>query len=287
MASRRAPRVVRERVDSGLAELVADGDGPRGWTLRIDGTPQSHVELDDPTDLRFEYVRRLARLADLALPPRKPMRALHLGGGGLTLARYIAATRPRSTQLAAEADAALVALVRRELPLDRTWRLKVRTGDAREVLSRCPPGAYDLVVQDVFASARTPAHLTSVEFVRAASDALGDAGWYAANLADGGALAFVRAQVATVRAVFAHAVLIGDTAVLHGRRFGNLVLVAGHRPLPVTEIAILMTADPAPGRVEHGVALDRFTGGAHPVTDATSRPSPPPPDELFAPVGRD
>ncbi|WP_372452628.1 spermidine synthase, partial [Pseudonocardia nigra] len=118
---------------TGLVELVADVDRPRAWTVFVDGTPQSHVDLDDPTHLQFEYVRRLGRVVDAAAPPRRPLRAMHLGGAGFTLARYVAATRPRSTQQVVEVDGPLVEFVRRELPPDRTWRLKVRTGVAREV----------------------------------------------------------------------------------------------------------------------------------------------------------
>ena len=44
-------------VDTGRAELVPDGDGRRGWTLVVNGVPSSHVDLDDPTRLDFEYVR--------------------------------------------------------------------------------------------------------------------------------------------------------------------------------------------------------------------------------------
>jgi spermidine synthase len=75
-------------------ELVPDPDRPRAWTLVVDGTPQSHVDLDDPRHLEFEYMRRLGHLIDLAAPPARPLRVLHLGAGALTLARYVAATRP-------------------------------------------------------------------------------------------------------------------------------------------------------------------------------------------------
>ncbi len=44
-----------ETVDGGLAELIPDRDRPRAWTLLIDGAPQSHVDLDDPAHLSFEY----------------------------------------------------------------------------------------------------------------------------------------------------------------------------------------------------------------------------------------
>jgi spermidine synthase len=43
--------------------------------------------------------------------------ALHLGGGALTLPRYLAHTRPGSRQLVAEVDDALTDLVREHLPL--------------------------------------------------------------------------------------------------------------------------------------------------------------------------
>src|SRR6202046_5207736 len=106
---------VQAEVASGVAELVADADRPRAWTLRVDGVPQSHVDLDDPQYLEFEYMRRLGHLLDLAAPAGEPLRVLHLGAGGLTLARYVAATRPGSRQLAIESDAALAEVVRRRL----------------------------------------------------------------------------------------------------------------------------------------------------------------------------
>lgn len=188
-------------VDSGIAELVPDPDVSDAWTLCLNGTPQSHVDLEDPTRLEFEYVRRLAHVADLAAPPGAPLRVMHLGGGALTLPRYIATTRPRSAQQAVEIDAALIDLVLARLPLDRAWRVRIRHGDARAVLAEAPEGVFDLVVTDVFAGARTPAHLTSVEYVSLAARALGPAGVYAANIADGGELAFARAQVATAGGV--------------------------------------------------------------------------------------
>src|ERR1039458_611719 len=88
----------REDIDSGVAELVADADRPRAWTLRVDGIPQSHVDLDDPLYLEFEYMRRLGHLADLAAPAGEPLRVMHLGGGGLTLARYVGAAHNGESQ---------------------------------------------------------------------------------------------------------------------------------------------------------------------------------------------
>jgi spermidine synthase len=266
----------------GDAELVRELDRPRAWTLYIDGVPHSHVDLDDPLYLDFEYVRRLGHLIDLAAPPGEPLSVLHLGAGALTLARYVAASRPGSGQRAVDNDAALVELVRAELPLPARSRIRVRIGDAREVLEAMWPGSFDVVIVDVFAGGHTPASLTSAEFAQAAAAALRGAGILAVNVADGPPLAHARAQVATVGSVFGHVCLIADAAVLRGRRFGNLVLAASREPLPTDRLIRLTAADAMPGRVVEGPALDRFAAGAKPVTDASARPSPTPPGNMFA-----
>jgi len=144
-------------------ELLRDADRRAAWMLLIDGVPQSHVDLDDPGYLDFEYVRRIGHVIDEAAPAGQPLRVLHLGAGALTLARYVASTRPGSPQLAVELDAALVDLIRLRLP-PRNPRLRVRVGDARAELERLRPGSFDVVIADVFAGGRTPAHLTSAEF---------------------------------------------------------------------------------------------------------------------------
>ncbi|MEO3978908.1 fused MFS/spermidine synthase [Streptomyces sp. CAU 1734] len=275
------PETVVAQVDGGVAELIPDPEVPHGWSLLIDGAPQSHVDLADPARLTFAYQRRLGHVADLAAPAGQPLRAVHLGGGAFTLARYIAATRPRSTQQVLEVDAPLVQLVRERLPLDARARIRVRSADARAGLGRIPDGWADLIIADVFSGARTPAHLTSTEFLAEVRRVLGPGGQYAANLADGPPLAHLRAQVATAAAVFPELALAADPAVLRGRRFGNAILLASDLPLPVAELTRRVATDPHPGRVEHGRELIDSTGGALAVTDANARPSPAPPPAVF------
>jgi spermidine synthase len=270
-------------------ELLADLDRPRAWMLLIDGIPQSHVDLDDPRHLEFEYVRRFGHLVDLAAPPGTPLRVLHLGGGGLTLARYVATTRPGSGQLAVESDAEVAELVRRRLPLARparprtgAGRIRVRIADARAAMEQVPAGSFDVLVADAFAGGRTPAHLTSVEFTAAAARALAPAGIYTANIGDGPPLAHARGRVAAVRAVFSHVGVIAEAAVLRGRRFGNLVVAASDHELPVAGLIRGLAADPFPARLVAGAALDRFIAGSAPITDAHAEPSPAPPPGAFA-----
>lgn len=278
---RQAREALVEEVDGGLAELLPDRERPGAWTLLVDGAPQSHVDLDDPAYLDFEYQRRLGHVADLVAPPGRPVQVLHLGGGALTLARYVAVTRPRSTQQVVERDTALVQLVRRALPLDPAARIRVRGTDAREGLAKVPDGWADLVIADVFSGARTPAHLTTAEFLTDVRRALKPAGWYAANIADGPPLAHLRGQLATAATVFPELALVADPAVLRGKRFGNAVLVGAGQPLPVAELTRRSAGDPHPARVEHGRGLVDFGGGAAPVTDATAVASPAPPSSVF------
>ncbi|MFJ7066096.1 spermidine synthase [Streptomyces sp. NPDC101115] len=272
--------VIRD-VDHGTARLMPDVDTERGWLLTVDGAPQSYVDLDDPSHLEFEYARRLAHVVDLVTDEGAPLDAVHLGGGALTLPRYVAATRPGSRQQVAEADRGLLALVAEHLPLPPDSGVAVHGADAREWLEAAPDDSADLLIADVFGGSRVPAHLTSVEYARQARRVLRPGGTYAANLADGAPFAFLRSQLATFAAVFPELALIAEPAVLRGRRFGNAVLVASDREIDVAGLARRTAADPFPARVEWGDAVDRFTGDARPVRDADAVPSPVPPDGAF------
>jgi spermidine synthase len=263
-------------------ELLGDADRPRAWMLLADGVPQSYVDLDDPSHLELEYLQRLGHVIELAAPAGVPLRVLHLGGGALTLARYAAATRPGSRQLAAESDASVARLVRLRLPLDQPGRITVRVADARAVLEQVPARSFDVVIADAFAGARTPAHLTSAEFAVAASRALAPSGIFAANVSDGPPLAHARGRVAAIRSVFSHACVIAESAVLNGSQFGNLVVVAAHRELPVGELARRAAADQVPAVLVEGPALDRLVAGAAPITDANPVPAAIPPPGIYA-----
>jgi spermidine synthase len=276
-----APVPRRTPVRGGIAELLADADRDGSWMLLVDDTPQSHVDLDDPTHLEFEYVRRMGHVVDLAAEEERPLDVVHLGGGALTLPRYVAVTRPGSRQRVVEVDEPLTELVRSSLPLPRGARIRVRADDARAGLSALANDSADIILTDVFAGARTPAHLTSTEFQAEVRRVLRPDGVCAVNVADGPPLRFARSQVATLRAVFPHVCLLAEPGTLRGRRFGNLVAVASGRPLPVADLSRRCAADPMPARVVDGHDVVAFAGTAAPVRDADAVPSPEPPADVF------
>lgn len=274
----------RARLGDGTIARVLPSAYTSGYELDVDGTPQSHVDLDDPTHLHFEYVARMGAVIDLLRLPGQPLTAVHLGAGALTIPRYVEATRPGSRQQVVELEQPLVDLVRTHLPLPRNASLRVRIGDARAVTAKLPAGltgAVDLLVSDVYAGAQTPAHLTTVEFYRDAARLLAPDAVLLVNVADGAGLAFARRQVATVREVLEHVVVLAEVQVLKGRRFGNLVIVASASPLPVEWLPRLMAAGPHPAKVAQGAEIDEFVRGARPATDGDATASPKPLPSLF------
>ncbi|MFS4097424.1 spermidine synthase [Streptomyces sp. AF1A] len=272
---------VTRTTDHGTAKLMPDVDRERAWLLTVDGAPQSYVDLDEPTHLEFEYARRLGHVLDTVGEAGQALDMVHLGGGALTLPRYVAATRPGSRQRVVEADRGLLELVAEYLPLPEGSGVSLYAADARAWLESAPDSTADVLIADVFGGSRVPAHLTTLAYAREAERVLRPNGVYLANLADAAPFGFLRSQLATLGEFFEELALIAEPGVLRGRRFGNAVLAASHRPLDVAALARRVAADVFPARVEHATALRDFIGSARPVQDADAVPSPLPPDGAF------
>jgi spermidine synthase len=263
----------------GRIELLADDDRPGGWLLLIDRIRQSYVDLDDPTYLDFEYVQAFADVLD-ALPDG-PLAVTHIGGGGGTFARYVAHTRPGSSQIVLEPDTAVTALVRARLPFPRGARIRIRPVDGRAGVAALRDVSADVVVLDAFHGGRVPAELTTAEFLADVSRVLRPDGVLLTNVADGPPVRYTRRLVAAARGAFGSVLLIAEPSVLRGRRHGNVVLAASRADLPVDEIRRASARAAFPRTVTAGPALTRFTAGAPPLTDADPLRSPQPPDEFW------
>lgn len=258
--ARTVPDVPRE------PHVVPDRDDPRGLTVVVGGVPSSYVHLDDPTRLEFEYVRWAGDLLDVVAAAGEPLHTLHVGGAGCTLARYVAATRPRSRQVVLENDPAVVELARTTFGYSRRSGFRLREADGLEGLRDLHDGFFDVVVRDAFAGDTTPHHLTTTTFVRQVARVLAAGGVYVANVADRPGLGLVRREAATVSALFAHVALVGETQHLRGRRYGNVLLVASRRPLPVADLTRRVVAGPVPARVVPPADVRRLVTGAEPIT---------------------
>ncbi len=233
-----------------------------------DGQPQSHVDLDDPTYLAFDYVRRLADMVDLCAVREAPLRVVHIGGAGLTLPRYVGHTRPESHQIVLEPDEAVTELVRRELPLPRRSGIKIRPVPGRAGVAALRDQSAEVVVLDAFLDGTVPVDLLTVEQVEQVARVVAATGWYVLNLTGAAPFQGVRRSLAALRTVFPHVVVGAEPATLRGRREGNLVVVGSRAELPIDALRERAASSAAPYRLLDESQTSDTLGGGRPWTDA-------------------
>ena len=258
--------------------LVPDPDHAGAWFVRVDGTDQSWIDPDDPTRLEFDYQQRIADIIDAAADAGERLRIIHLGGAGMGLARYTAATRPTSPQIVCEPDASLTEAVREVAPLPKRSGIKVRAVDARSGVAEMPADYADLVILDAFSGAQVPAELVTREFFDEVRRILRPGGIIVANTTDQSPFRHAR-RVAATLAQFGQILVSAEPATLRGRRFGNIIVTMRvGAALPVDDLARAAARSVFPYRLLHGTHVQRWYAGARPFTDADTEPSPPPPN---------
>ncbi|WP_413471073.1 fused MFS/spermidine synthase [Streptomyces peucetius] len=252
--------------------VVADPDRGSGRTLVLDGLRHSYVDIEDPTFLQFTYVRAMASVVEAVFPEGEPLAVYHLGGGGLTFPRYLAATRPGTRSLVSEIDSEVVRVGRDRLGLGSVAGIEVRTEDGRLGLRRLAAGSRDLVVGDAFGGVSVPWHLTTVEAMADMRRVLDEDGVYVANLIDHGGLAFARAEVATLGETFEHVALVGEPtdiglvpAAAPGG--GNMVVLASNRSVDLRAVQEALDARQTGWKITTGDDLVSWTGDAELLTD--------------------
>ncbi|WP_329001142.1 fused MFS/spermidine synthase [Kribbella sp. NBC_00709] len=267
-----APRPCEVETAYHCARVVADPGREGGRTLYLDQLRHSYVDLDDPTYLEFEYIKNFAAAINGSWQGERPLDVLHVGGGGLTMPRYLTATRPGSKHQVYEIDPAVVELDKRELGVRTGPELAVTVQDGRLGVRSEATDSRDLVLMDAFSGQSVPWHLTTRELITDVRRVLRPDGIYLINVIDHGPVRFARAEVKTLQAVFPYVGLITRT----NGSGGNFVLVASDRPIDVPAIT---------GRLEPGMELQdnptAFAGNAPVLTDDYA-----PVDQLLTPYGQ-
>ena len=252
-----------------IAVVEEDGDAD-GRTLVLDGLTHAFVDVADPTVLRYGYVRRFADAAAPTLAAIDEPAVLHVGGGGFTFPRYLAAADPSLRQTVLELDPVVLDVARTRLGFMPTPQTDVVLGDARRSIERLPDAAYDVIAADAFGGLAVPWHLTTREFVAELGRVLRPGGVVVANLIDYPPLGFVRAEVATLAERFDHVAVIGGTPTIEGRAGGNVVLVASDAPLDMAaiEAGIGAWGETETTSIVHAPdAVAAFVGGASVLRD--------------------
>lgn len=252
-------------------DVVADPARADGRTLVLDRLRHAYVDLSDPTHLEFGYIRWFAEAAGGPIGASGGQAdVLHIGGGGFTFPRYLAARHPATRHVVLELDPVVLETAIQDLGLrpggDRT--LDVRLGDARQTIGPLPDDGFDLVVGDAFGGLSVPWHLTTAEFLSEVDRVLRPDGRYLMNLIDGPDLAFVRAETATLRQRFTHVAVIASPVTLDARAGGNVVLLASHEPLDTEAIRVRIGLGSGAAMLVSGEpAFDTFIARAPVLTD--------------------
>lgn len=212
--------------------VTQDDERPDGRRLVLDDLDHSYVDLADPAHLEFWYVGRIAAAIDAFAPPGR-IDVVSLGGGALTLPRWVRATRPGSEQTVLEIDPELVRFVEDQLGYRPGPDIEVVTGDGRVSLRDVPDDSVDVFIGDAFGSRSVPWHLATREFVEDIARVLRPGGIYVLNVIDGPPEAFLRAEAATIREVLPHVDVMRGPGVLRGA-IANSVVLASDLPLDPT-----------------------------------------------------
>lgn len=243
------------------AEITPDAFTEGSYVLSIGGAEQSHVNLAAPGEIFYEYLRRVGNVVDLVAPPGRPITALHLGAGALTLARYIEATRHGSVQHAVELERELLDFVLQRLPMPEGTNLHTYIGDARDVLEGFPhEPLFDVVILDIFSGPEAPAHIACAEFYREAAARLRAGGVLIVNVGDEPGLTLVRSQVSALREAVSDVAAFAETGMFDGRYPGNIILIGTPFRWPESWTEALVARGPHPATVLSGVVLDRIAG---------------------------
>ena len=236
------------------ATVLTDSARPGGRILQLDNLEHSYVDLNDPTYLEFAYTQLFATALDTRSPG--PVHAVHLGGGGFTMPRFIRATRPGSTNVVLERDPELPELVTQKLGWTRGADTTVRVGDGRVGLAALPTGTTDVLFGDAFGAEAVPWHLTTVEFTRDIHRVLKPNGIYVLNAIDSGPNRFVKAEVRTIAVIFRYVVVMAPPYAFNGDFGANFVIVASDSPIDTTALRAGITRRGTDALVRGGVVQD-------------------------------
>ncbi len=239
------PQACHEETLYSCVWVQEDPRRPSGRYLIVNNGMQSYVDLEDPLYLRFEYSKVFASVLEhVRSEMGRPLRVLHVGGGGSTVPRYVRARDPGSENTVYEIDRGLIELSRKRLGLVTGEGLRVEAADARIAVKSDADDHYDIVFGDAFGSGTPPWHLTTVEAMRDIDRVLAPHGFYAVNLVDFPPFGFLGAELATLREVFPHVALFSKPQAisLHAPSGevrgdgGNAVVVASHQPVPLERL---------------------------------------------------
>ncbi|MCX5772846.1 MAG: fused MFS/spermidine synthase [Candidatus Hydrogenedentes bacterium] len=223
--------------------VITEDDNPNIRQLTMDQLVHSKADLDNPLDLKYEYMHVYEAVVETAFKPGETISALNLGGGGYVFPRYIELTRPGSYVEVAEIDPQVTEAAYQAFGLPRDTSIKAFNMDARNRVADLARmkrqgkqiQSFDCIFGDSFSAYNVPYHLTTKEFNDQLRELMTDRGIYAMNVIDVmDSAKFLGAVVKTCRETFPY-VYVFDTYGRPDKR-ETYVVVNSMKPLEAENI---------------------------------------------------
>ena len=219
------------------------------FNLELDGLVHSFIDLENSSNLSYNYVKTMAALAEFkSQGTAGNMSMLFLGGGGYTLPRYLEDRYAGIDIGVIEIDPAVIELNYRRLNLSRDTSIKTHNTDVRIFFNQKRiEKKYDFILGDVFNGFAVPYHLTTKEFNQQLKNSLKQDGFYAVNIIDDPVTGdFLTSYIHTLSQTFNHVYVAPwtpDWLDVPKRR--TIVVIASDTPLdiPRWENAVITLAN--------------------------------------------
>lgn len=211
---------------------LADGHIMR--VLVLDHLIHSYNSIEDPTYIKYGYVKVYAEFTEY-LAQRKPdFRILFIGGGAYTLPRFIEAKYPRAELEVIEIDPGVTDINYTYMGVAPDTRIVTYNLDGRQKVDDllAQGKKYDLIIGDAFNDLSIPYHLTTREFDEKIRGLLHDDGFYLTLVIDklrGGL--FIPSYTRTLQLVFPNVYMTADGAPWQSSVPNTFVVVGSATPL--------------------------------------------------------
>lgn len=178
--------------------VTEDSDGYRVLRFERGGARQTISKPGEPEYLGFAYTK--VAFVGLSLA-QDPQRILVVGLGGGTMPMFIRKYYPNAVIDAVDIDPDVVHVAREYFGFREDERLKAHVGDGRAFVENARE-PYDVIFLDAFGTRNVPAHLTTVEFMRAVRKAVKPTGVVVGNIWGRAANPLYDSMVRTYQEVF-------------------------------------------------------------------------------------
>ena len=148
--------------------VTEDDQGYRVLRFEKGGARQTLAKPGQPEYLGFAYTK--VAFAALALV-EEPRRIMVVGIGGGTMPMFLRRYYPNAVIDAVDIDPDVVHVAKEFFGFREDERMKAHVGDGRAFVENVRE-PYDIIFLDAFGTRNVPAHLTTVEFMRAVRKAL-------------------------------------------------------------------------------------------------------------------